>query len=96
VSGLARNVLPPLPCRPSKLRFEVDTLYTGLAARVSGHVCEMMEGHREINELDLNAIILYPNGFVDARHSPASSGYLTGPARTLQAVFDAQIDCGNS
>jgi hypothetical protein len=58
----------------------------------------MMEGHREINELDLNAIILYPNGFalMDARHSPVSSGYLTGPARSLQAVFDARIDCGNS
>ena len=28
VSGLARNVRPPLPCRPSKLRLLVDTLYS--------------------------------------------------------------------
>src|SRR5271157_40069 len=27
VSGLARNVRPPLPCRPSKLRLLVETLY---------------------------------------------------------------------
>ena len=28
VSGLARNVRPPLPCRPSKLRLLVETLYS--------------------------------------------------------------------
>ncbi len=28
VIGLARNVRPPLPCRPSKLRLLVDTLYS--------------------------------------------------------------------
>src|ERR1017187_8184163 len=27
VSGLARKVRPPLPCRPSKLRLLVETLY---------------------------------------------------------------------
>src|SRR5262249_18837646 len=27
VSGLARKVRPPLPCRPSKLRFDVETQY---------------------------------------------------------------------
>jgi hypothetical protein len=28
VSGDANSVRPPLPCRPSKLRFDVDTLYS--------------------------------------------------------------------
>jgi hypothetical protein len=74
-------------------------------ARTVIHVSEMMEGHREINELDLNPVILYPKGFalVDARMilaEPAIRPRAVDISRdrpvSLQAIFDAQIDCGNS
>ena len=37
VSGLARNVRPPLPCRPSKLRLLVETLYSPGCKLVAVH-----------------------------------------------------------
>ena len=60
---------------------------------------------QEINELDLNAVILYSKGFavVDARMilaEPAIRPRAVDISRdrlmSRQVIFDAQIDCGNS